>query len=88
AGLINAHCHAGMAMMRGWADDLSLTAWLNDRIFPFEEQLTAEDVYYSSLAAIGEMLLNGIVGFADQYFFCEQTARAVIQSGIRARLPR
>ena len=87
-GFFNAHSHAAMTLLRGYGDDLPLDRWLRERIFPAEDRLTAQDVYWGSLLAIGEMLAGGIVSFSDMYYFCQSTARAVAESGIKANLGR
>lgn len=87
-GFYNAHCHSAMTIFRGYGEDLPLSRWLEEKIFPAEEKLTDESVYYGSMLAIAEMLKNGIVSFSDMYMFCDATARAVIESGIKANLSR
>ncbi len=84
----NAHTHAAMTLFRGYGEDLSLHSWLHDRIFPAEERLNETNVYYGSMVAIAEMIRNGIVSFSDMYFFCDSTARAVGESGIKANISR
>lgn len=83
-GLVNAHTHAAMTLMRGYADDMALEPWLHTKIWPFEANLQADDVYWGTLLAIVEMLRGGTTTFADMYFFYESGAQAVIESGIRA----
>jgi len=86
-GLVNAHGHAAMALLRGAADDLSLHSWLQDYIWPLEGRWIDEDfVYQGTRLAIAEMLLSGTTCFADMYFFPNAAARAVLESGIRAQL--
>ena len=85
-GLINTHGHAAMALFRGYADDTDLMSWLNDKIFPIEDRLRGEDVYNGTMLAVAEMLKSGTTAFADMYFFMDDTARAVCESGIRASL--
>ncbi len=86
-GLINAHGHAAMSLLRGYADDLPLHTWLEDHIWPAESEFVSpEFVYDGSLVAIAEMIATGTTCFADMYFFPEATARAVQSSGIRAYL--
>ena len=85
-GLVNAHNHAGMTLFRGYADDLPLKEWLEEHIWPAEAQLTGEDVYYGTKLACLEMIRSGTTAFADMYFFMDQAARAVEESGIRASL--
>ena len=83
-GLINAHGHAAMSLMRGMADDLPLMEWLNKHIWPTEQKfVSAEFVYDGSLLACAEMLRGGTTCFNDMYFFPEETARAAEQAGMR-----
>lgn len=84
----NTHCHSAMTLFRGYGDDLPLQRWLNEKIFPAEEKLTSESVYYGSMVAIAEMIRNGTVSFSDMYFFLDDTARAVEESGVKANLSR
>ena len=84
----NTHCHSAMTLFRGYGDDLPLQRWLEERIFPAEEKLTSESVYYGSMVAIAEMIRNGTVSFSDMYFFLDDTARAVEESGVKANLSR
>ena len=86
-GLINAHTHSPMSLMRGLADDLPLMDWLNNHIWPAEQKhVSAEFVYDGSLLACAEMIRSGTTCFNDMYFFPEETARAVEQAGIRANI--
>ncbi len=87
-GLVNGHTHTPMALLRGYGEGCNLHDWLFSKIFPAEEKLNAESVYHGAMLAIAEMLLNGITCFADQYFFCEAIAKAVLDSGIRANISR
>ena len=87
-GLINGHCHVPMTLLRSFADDTNLQTWLFEHIFPTEEKLTGEDVYWASLLGIMEMASSGITCFADMYFYMDDIAKAVDQSGIRAQLSR
>ena len=87
-GFVNTHTHAAMALFRSYADDLPLMKWLKEKIWPLEEKLTAEDVYWGSMLAICEMLKSGTTTFADMYFYMDEVARAVEESGIRACLSR
>ena len=86
-GLVNAHGHAAMSLLRGLADDLPLMEWLKEHIWPAEQRwISAEFVYDGSLLACAEMLRGGTTCFNDMYFFPEQTARAAEHAGIRAVL--
>jgi 5-methylthioadenosine/S-adenosylhomocysteine deaminase len=85
-GLYNAHTHAPMTLMRGYAENLSLHDWLNQRIFPFEDKMTDADAYPATLLAIAEMLRFGTVSFTDMYCFNEARIQAIAESGIKANL--
>lgn len=85
-GFVNTHTHAAMTLLRSYADDLALKPWLEDKIWPLEARLTPEAVYWGTLLACLEMLQAGVTTFADMYFFSEETARAVAESGLRADL--
>lgn len=87
-GFYNAHCHAAMTLFRGYGEDLPLRRWLEERIFPAEDRLTSESVSVASRLAIAEMLRNGVVSFSDMYMFEEETAEAVLDTGIKANLSR
>ena len=76
----NAHAHSPMMMMRGYGENLALSDWLNKKIFPFEDKLYSEAVYYSTLLAMAESLRFGIVSSSDMYYFCYDMSRAVIES--------
>ena len=84
----NTHCHSAMTLFRGYGDDLPLQRWLHEKIFPAEDRLTSESVYYGSKIAIAEMIRNGTVSFSDMYFFLDDTARAVEECGVKANLSR
>ena len=83
-GLINAHTHAAMTCFRGLADDLPLTVWLNEHIFPAEKKIDAEMVYKGTLLACAEMILSGTTTFCDMYLFEDQVAKAAHEAGMRA----
>jgi 5-methylthioadenosine/S-adenosylhomocysteine deaminase len=84
--LFNAHTHAAMTLERGWAEDLPFERWLNEKIWVAESALEEEDVYWGTALACAEMLRGGTVGFADHYFWMDQSARAVEESGMKALL--
>ncbi len=87
-GLINAHTHSAMTLLRNYADDLPFWDWLEGSILPIEEKLTGEDIYLGSRLAIAEMIRSGITTFGDMYMFMDEVAKAVSESGIRANLSR
>ncbi|MCL7416625.1 MAG: amidohydrolase [Halalkalicoccus sp.] len=85
-GLVNAHGHAAMTLLRGYADDKPLGAWLQEDIWPAEAELTPEDVRAGTELGIVEMIRSGTTAFADMYFEVGEVAVAVEGSGMRARL--
>ncbi len=86
-GLINAHMHMGMNLLRGYADDLPLMEWLENHIWPAEAKWVAEDfVADGSRLAIAESLLGGTTCVNDMYFFADVTAQIARSSGIRASI--
>ncbi|MGI5891390.1 MAG: amidohydrolase [Bacillota bacterium] len=85
-GLINTHGHAAMSLFRGYGDDMQLMDWLTTRVWPAEAKLTASDIAKGTLLAIVEMLKSGTTAFADMYFYMNDVAEVVVQSGMRASL--
>jgi 5-methylthioadenosine/S-adenosylhomocysteine deaminase len=86
-GLINLHTHVGMTLMRGLADDIPLMPWLQNHIWPAEQQIVSEKfVRDSALFGCAEMLAGGVTCFNDMYFYPQATAEAVLQAGMRAQL--
>jgi len=84
-GLINAHTHAAMSLLRGLADDLPLDEWLNEHIWPAESRWVNEEfVHDGTQLAMAEMLRGGTTCFNDMYFFPDTTARAAASCGMRA----
>ncbi|MDW7739423.1 MAG: amidohydrolase [Bacillota bacterium] len=87
-GLINTHGHTAMTLFRSYADDLPLQEWLENKIWPAEELLESNDVYWGTLLGIAEMIKSGTTTFTDMYFFMDRVAEATEESGIRAMLSR
>lgn len=85
-GLVNAHTHMAMSLFRNYADDLPLWEWLSEKIWPIENKLTGEDVYWGTMLSAAESIKSGVTCFSDMYFFMDDTARAALESGMRARL--
>jgi 5-methylthioadenosine/S-adenosylhomocysteine deaminase len=84
-GLINAHTHAPMTLLRGMADDLRLDVWLLGYMMPVEREfVTPEFCRLGTLIACAESLRSGVTCFADMYYFEEAVAEAVAQAGMRA----
>jgi 5-methylthioadenosine/S-adenosylhomocysteine deaminase len=86
-GLVNAHCHAAMSLLRGIADDLPLMTWLREHIWPAEAALLSpEFVADGAELAAAEMLAGGVTAVNDQYFFPEAAAPVFRRLGLRASL--
>ena len=86
-GLVNAHTHAAMSLLRGSADDVALTVWLEEHIWPREKAFLSPDfVHDGTLLAAAEMLCGGVTCCNDQYFFPDAAARAYAASGMRAMI--
>lgn len=86
-GLVNAHTHGAMSLLRGIADDVALKPWLEEHIWPREARfLDPEFVHDGTLLAAAEMLRSGITCSNDMYFFPDAAARAYHASGMRAML--
>lgn len=86
-GLINAHGHSAMTLLRGIADDIPLKQWLEEKIWPLEGQfVSAEFVRQGADLAIAEMITAGTTCFADMYFFPDEVAKSAIDAGIRVQL--
>ncbi len=87
-GLINAHTHIGMSLLRNFADDLPLHSWLTEKIWPTEAKLIAKDVYWGSLLSMVEMIQSGTTAFCDMYFFMDEVGKGLEEAGIRGVLTR
>jgi 5-methylthioadenosine/S-adenosylhomocysteine deaminase len=84
--LVNGHTHAAMTLFRGYGGDLPLMRWLQEKIWPVEAKLEAEDVYWGTRLACAEMIRTGTVRFWDMYWQPAATARAVEDAGLRATI--
>ena len=87
-GMVNTHTHAAMTLLRSYADDMVLMDWLQNKIWPAEDGLTDDDIYWGTMLSIAEMLKSGTTCFADMYFSMDRVADAVAETGIRAALSR
>lgn len=84
-GLINAHTHVPMSLLRGLADDLRLDVWLYGYMLPVEREFVNEEsCYYGTLLSCAEMIRSGVTCFADIYYFEDEVARAAQEAGMRA----
>ena len=87
-GFINTHAHIGMSIFRETVDGLKLQDWLSKKIWPIEDNLTAENIYYSSLYSCIEMIKTGTTTVNDHYFFPESVISAISKSGMRGEVTR
>ena len=85
-GLVNAHTHAAMTLLRGYADDKPLDAWLREDIWPAEAALEPADVRAGTDLALLEMIRSGTTAFGDMYFHVGEVVDAVDEAGLRARV--
>jgi 5-methylthioadenosine/S-adenosylhomocysteine deaminase len=85
-GMVNAHTHLAMTLLRGAGDDMPLQTWLSERIWPLEGNLTRTDCYWGGMLGIVEMIRTGTTCFNDMYFHMDATVRAVKETGMRAAL--
>lgn len=84
--LYNAHAHSPMTLLRGFAENLPLQRWLEEKCFPFEAKMTAEDCYWGTVLACAEMARYGVVSFSDMYYASEGRCRAVLEAGMKANM--
>ncbi|MDP8206849.1 MAG: amidohydrolase [Candidatus Electryonea clarkiae] len=84
--LNNSHTHAAMTLFRGNGDDMPLMEWLQTRVWPYEQNISSEEVYWGTKLAITEMIRSGIVFFNDMYWDFHAVAKAVEETGIKACL--
>ncbi|WP_029544091.1 amidohydrolase [Selenomonas sp. AB3002] len=88
-GLVNAHTHASMTLLRCYADDMVLMDWLNNKIWPTEARMNDDDIYWGAMLAAAEMIRTGTTAFADMYGpYMDKVAEVTIDSGLRGVLSR
>lgn len=87
-GLVNAHTHAYMTVLRNKADDLSFMDWLFKNVMPMESKIQPEDAYWSTLYGIMEMLRGGVTSFCDMHLYEHAVAQAAADCHMRAALSR
>jgi 5-methylthioadenosine/S-adenosylhomocysteine deaminase len=85
-GLVNAHGHAAMTLLRGYADDKPLEAWLEEDIWPTEAKFGEREVAAGTRLAAVEMIKSGTTAFADMYFHVPSVVRVIERAGLRARV--
>lgn len=82
-GLINCHTHAAMVLLRGYADDLPLKQWLEEKIWPAEAKLKPIDIYQGTKLAGAEMVASGTTAFNNMYWQPAEEIKAARQIGLR-----
>ena len=82
-GLINTHSHISMSIFRETVDGLKTQDWLTQKIWPIEDQLTDEDIFYATMLSCIEMIETGCTCINDMYFLTENIIKAAVESGIR-----
>ena len=82
-GLVNTHSHAAMSIFRGYKDDRMLMDWLENAIFPVEEKLEPDDIYWNAYLSCLEMIKSGTTTCNDMYFGMDKTIEAMEETGIR-----
>lgn len=87
-GLINSHTHLGMSYFRATNDNLNLQDWLNNKIWPIEDNMDEEDVYYGSLLSCMEMIKTGTTTSSDMYFFHNGAVKAIEETHMRCLFTR
>ena len=85
-GLVNAHTHIPMTLMRGYGGGCDLHTWLNDWIFPAEAKLDGRAVRAGAGLALAELIASGVTTIADMYMHTTHIAQAVLEAGISANL--
>lgn len=87
-GLINTHAHVPMSIFRETVDGYITQDWLEKKIWPMEDKMTKEDIYYASLLSFVEMIKTGTTTINDMYFMTEEIISAAIEVGVRIQTTR
>lgn len=83
-GLVNTHTHLAMSIFRGYKTDKSLMEWLENAIYPVEDKLKPEELYWNSYLSCLEMIKSGTTTCNDMYFGMNKTVEAIDNTGLRA----
>lgn len=87
-GIINTHSHISMSIFRETVDGLKTQDWLTQKIWPMEDKLTNEDIYYATMLSCIEMIETGCTCINDMYFMTEDIIKAALESGVRLQTTR
>ena len=85
-GFVNTHCHLAMTLFRGYGENSNFSNWWVDYMRPLEDKIEKDDCYYGAMLGILELIKNGVTTVADFYLNYEETANAVVRTGIRANI--
>ena len=87
-GLVNAHTHVPMTLMRGYGDGNNLQDWLTKFIFPVEDKWDCRAIHSATALGLAEMIMSGTTCLADMYMFCDEICQEVAAAGINANIAR
>ncbi len=87
-GLVDAHCHSAMTLLRGVGSDLPLDKWLFEKMMPIEDKLTAEDIAAGNELAMMEMIASGVTSFSDMYMEPRTAIRSNEKIGMKMNVCR
>lgn len=87
-GLINAHTHVYMTILRNYADDVDFSEWLFNRVSPVEDRLPVEAAYWTNLLGFAEMFRSGTTSYVDMHMYRCMSGKAANDAGIRAFIGR
>ena len=87
-GLINCHTHLGMSVFRATNDSLTLEKWLQEKIWPIEDKLTNDDIYYTTMLSCIEMIKSGTTTSNDMYYNCNGSLKAIKECQVRSLFSR
>ena len=87
-GLVNTHSHISMSIFRETVDGLKTQDWLEKKIWPIENKLTSQDIYWATLLSCIEMIKTGTTTVNDMYFFTEDIIKAAVEAGLRIQTTR
>lgn len=87
-GMVNTHAHVPMSIFRETVDGFNLQEWLTQKIWPMEDKLTKEDIYYASYLSFIEMIKTGTTTINDMYFGTDEIIKAAVDCGVRLQTTR
>ncbi|MCD7757460.1 MAG: amidohydrolase [Clostridiales bacterium] len=87
-GLVNAHTHVPMTLLRGYGGGHDLQTWLNDYIFPAEARLDSRTIHAGTALGMAELIAAGVTCIEDMYYFCDDMIEEVLAAGLNANISR